>query len=355
MKDFMHNFKYMLKSNLKSLDVLFWIVSYPIILSLLFYLSIGSIQHKKIDKLDVGIEENNPRLEYLKISNLFNFKYTTPETANKMIENKEINAFIDKDLNLLVNKNNVTNSLNINIIDSILSQFKEMENLQIPIEKYDFKVNYFTQSDSEMGAVKFHMYSLIAMYLIYGYFISINGYSIYQANLSTLGARISVTPLKKSIALLTPFTIGLLVNIVSNIILILFITYVYKINVINNVLVSSLVILSANIFGVSLGAIFSITNKFNIDFKNGIGISLSLLMSFLTGMMSNDVKNIVEDGFPLLAKINPIALSMDALYGLNVLKDVNLAIENSILLLATSVVIIGVSVLFMRRLKYESI
>lgn len=135
----------------------------------------------------------------------------------------------------------------------------------------------------------------------------------------------------------------------------LLITKIYKINIITNLPLTLLIMLSGNLLGISLGLLISITNKFNIDVKTTVGVIGFLLLSFLSGMMGVEVKAFIIENMPILSKINPVSLSMDGLFYANILNRSDLVIKNSLIILGVSFIIITISILYMRRIKYDSI
>ncbi|MFM1539537.1 ABC transporter permease [Helcococcus bovis] len=355
MKNFMHNLKYLVKSVFVDKDVLFWIILYPIILSSFFYFSLNSIGKESASKINVGLDSKNEYSYIFKQVDIFNLLDIKKGEENSSLKNNKIDAFVDEKLNIKTSSNTVNYTFKVNVVESVVRQIKEMQNLNIPIEKYDFNANYFSSKNAEVSPIKFFMYSLLAMYMIYGYFMTCQIYSLYQGNLSAFGARVSVSPISKYNKLFVPFVFGFLVNIFSNILLILVITYIYGISIIQNLPYTAIILISANILGLSLGALISVTNKLSLNAKTGLGVGISLFLAFLTGMMNNQMKSVIEGAVPFISKINPVALGMDALYGVNVLNDTKILYENVGLMLVSSLVILSISFVFMNRGRYESI
>lgn len=353
MKNFMHNLRYLLKSVIIDKDILFWIIFYPIILSSFFYFSLSG--KELTSKINVGLDSKNQYSFIFKKANIFNLVSVKKGDENLFLKNNTIDAFIDEKLNIKTSSNAINYTFKVNVVESVVRQIKEMQNLSIPIEKYDFNINYFSNRDAEVSPIKFFMYSIVSMYMIYGYFMTLHLYSFYQANLSDFGARVSVSPISKFSKLFVPFVIGFIVNMFSNILLIFVITYIYGISIIQNIPYTIIILIVSNILGLSLGALISVTNKLSLNVKTILGVGFSLFLSFLTGMMNNKMKAIIEGVVPYISKINPVALGMDALYGINVLNDTKIIYENVTIMLVASLVILSISFLFINRGRYESI
>jgi ABC-2 type transport system permease protein len=219
----------------------------------------------------------------------------------------------------------------------------------------DFSVDYLKNTRQQANGILVIFYSLIAMVSTYGVFPGIEAVALSQANLSNLGARINITPLKKSTLLISGIIVGLLINIVSNILLIFFLQYVLKLNLFTNLAYSSIFIILGNVFGISLGLFIGSSNKKSAVVKTMISIMVTLFLSFLSGLMSPDMKVLIEKNVPLLSRLNPIAIITNSLYKINLLENTKNLSQGMILLAVYSLILMSISYLFLRRNQYDSI
>lgn len=114
----------------------------------------------------------------------------------------------------------------------------------------------------------------------YGVFPGIETAVTSQANLTDIGARINTTPIKKSTLLISGVIDGLLINIFSNILLLLFLRFVLKMDLFTNIWYSGIFILLGNLFGVSLGIFVGSSNKKSPGVKVMFSIATTLFLSF---------------------------------------------------------------------------
>jgi ABC-2 type transport system permease protein len=105
----------------------------------------------------------------------------------------------------------------------------------------------------------------------------------------------------------------------------------------------------------SLGILVGVSNKKSEDAKIGILVSVTMACSFLAGMMFLQMKYIVAENVPLLAKINPVNMITDGLYSLYYYDTFDRYLYNVFSLIVFSVIMIGLSYNFIRRKKYDSI
>jgi len=119
----------------------------------------------------------------------------------------------------------------------VLEQLKQTIKLNRPFDGREFSVNYVSSRDQKANATTIIFYSLIAMVSTYGVFAGIETVSLIQANLSNLGIRLNVTPLKKKDFLMAGTIVAFLLNLLSNVMLLLFINYILKIETVQRVFV----------------------------------------------------------------------------------------------------------------------
>ena len=118
-----------------------------------------------------------------------------------------------------------------------------------------------------------------------------------------------------------------------------------------------LVLLSlvSSLAGVALGILIGVSNKKSIEFKINLGIAISMLMSFLSGMMISSVKVLIQEKIPILGKINPVSVVTDAIYSLYYYESTSRFFQNIGLLILISLTFFLASLFFMRGKEYENL
>ena len=89
--------------------------------------------------------------------------------------------------------------------------------------------------------------------------------------------------------------------------------------------------------------------------KIGIILGISMVSSFLAGLMNGNMKDIVEKSFPIVNRINPASLISDAFYCINVYNDTARYYRNLVTLAVMSAAFVMASFLLIRRNRYDSI
>ena len=282
---------------------------------------------------------------------VINVKTVSEENIVKSLADSEIDGYIKDDFSLIVDRS----GLNQTVIKGILDEMNQTIVLNEPMENIDFTINYVEGTTQKANGILIIFYSLIAMVSTYGVFPGIETVNLSQANLSNIGARINVTPIKKSTLLISGMIVGLLLNLFSNILLIIFLKYVLKLELFTNLYYNIVFIGLGNLFGISLGIFIGSSNKKNAGVKTMMSIAITMFLSFLSGLYSADIKVLIDDKFPILSKLNPIAIISNSLYRINLLDNTNNLTQGILILLFYSVTLMFISFLFLRRRQYDSI
>lgn len=351
MKAIWRNSIYIYKNMFRDRSMTFWQLIYPIVLVSFFYTAFSGITSGGIENINLGIEKDNPAAYILGDVEVVNLIEIGEGEVKESLENKSIAGFVNKDLNLLVDREGP----NQTILKSILDTIKQTKMLDAPIEKLDFSVNYLTPESQQANGLLVIFYSLIAMVSAYGVFPGIEITNLVQANLTPLGARLNVSPNKKSTLLISGVAVGLFMNLISNTLLFLFIHFVLDLDLIKNLAATSLFILLGNLFGISLGIFIGSSNKKSEGFKNMLAISSTLFLAFVAGLMSPDIKYMIEEKLPIIAKINPMSVITNNLYRINLLENTSGLSSGLFILLAYSLILMFGSYIFLRRKSYDSI
>jgi ABC-2 type transport system permease protein len=351
MRNLFRNCIYQGKNLLRDAGFSFWSLIYPLIMAVFFYMTLSGVLDFQLENINVGIDSENPISYILEDIDFVNVHKVPEDEVLKKLDSEEIDGFIDEDLNIKVNKSGI----NQTIIKEIVEQIKQMKKLNRPIEKYDFSIDYILGRNQKANPLIIIFYSLIAMVSAYGVFAGIETVILIQANLSNIGARVNITPIKKHKFLLAGVIVALLLNLFANGILLIFIKYVLKLNLFNELKYSTILIIMGNLFGVALGVFIGSCNKKSESTKTIMAIAIMLFLSFLSGMMNTQIKVMIDEKAPILAKLNPISIITNNLYRINLLKSTKSVGEGILILSIESIVLIFISYIFLRGKNYDSI
>ena len=392
---FLHNFKYSLKTLLRNKGLIFWTFAFPIILGTLFNLAFSDIENKEtLDIIDIAIVNNEEfktdtyfaesfkALSKKKDPNqLFDTKYTDLSTAKTLLKENKITGYLlfeNNDVKITVNDKGYHETILRFVVDELSSQKEMLEtitakevadsyksgNLNVNYEKiYQDTLNLINNttpklnniSNSNLSYTMIEYYTLLAMACLYGALISMFVTNKKIANMSSAGKRTSVSPANKKTLLLGSFLASYLVQLLGILILYLYTIFVIKVDYGSNTFLVFLLLMSGSLAGLTLGIAISTVLKSNENTKTGILISLTMLASFLSGMMGITMKYVIDTNIPILNKINPEAMITDGLYSLYYYRTLDRFYFNIISLIIFSIIMLVISYQGLRREKYDSI
>ena len=204
------------------------------------------------------------------------------------------------------------------------------------------------------GNVQF-FYALIAMACLYGCFIGFGSAIGIQANITPLAARRCVTPTHKLKLILTDQLTSFALGYVDVIILILYLRYILNLDFQGQMGKMLVVSFFGSLIGVSMGMFIGSFGKMQEGVRIGLMLGISMVSSFLAGLMNGNMKDIVEKSVPFVNRINPASLISDAFYCINVYDDMTRYYRNLITLAVMCVVLVMASFFMVRRERYDSI
>ena len=392
---FWHNFKYSLKTLLKSKMLLFWTFAFPIILGTLFNMAFSNIENsEKLDIINIAIINNDDfenneafkaSFEELSDENnedrLFNTQYTTEEKAKELLDNGEIVGYmkLKEDKPILTFATSGINETIFKYVTEEIEQtsdiiknlsetetqkqitsgnyninYEEIYNKVIELAKED-EVKLKNISNSNLSYTMIEFYTLIAMTCLYGGMLSMVSINQTLANMSNKGKRIAVSPTKKGTIILSSLLASYIAQLIGLAILFVYTLFVLKVDYGDNTSLIILLAMIGSFAGLTLGTFVGTLFKTNENAKTGILIALTMFWCYLSGMMGITMKYVVDKNVPIINKINPASMITDGLYSLYYYDTFDRYWFNIISLLIFAFVLMLISFFSLRRQKYDSI
>lgn len=362
-----------IKVLLREKTVLFWTLVFPIALGTFFHLAFANLMSSESFKSpDVAVSSvDSSFLSYLDSLSkgdqaVIQLTVTSDAEAKKLLEDKKIAGYYSGNpITMVINSNGIDQT----IMKIILDQYYQLSNtvttlasihpeaLQAGVmEAAKQKQSYVNHDDkNNMDVTVIYFYTLIGMVCMYAGFFGISAVNESEANLSVRGARIHISPTHKLKGLLANVLAGWIIQYVELLILLAYLTVVLKVDFGNQIWYILILIFFGSLAGITSGTLFSACSKKEEDTKISLFVSISMILSFLAGMMIVSMKYIIAESLPILNYINPVSLVTDGLYSLYYYTDLTRYWSNILYLGIFSVVMIALSYLTLRRKKYDSI
>ena len=386
---FVHKFKYTLKILLKNKMLLFWTFAFPILLGTFFTMAFSDIESgEMLDIIDIAIIDNDEfqnneiYQEVFKTlsdenneDQLFHTVYTTKKKAEKLLEDGKISGYLllnNQKPNVVIQSNGINETIFNQVVDEIESQsaiLKTVIETQInkqeifdyqkiyqEIEKTlngDVKINNISNKNLSYTMIEF--YTLIAMACLYGGMFAKKALLNELANMTSIGKRNSITPISKIKLILGSLSASYFVQLIGLALLYLYTIFVLKVDYGTHFLLIVLLSLAGSLAGLSLGVGTTCLVKGSENTKTGVLLAISMVGCFLCGMMGITMKYVIDTNVPILNQINPANMITDGLYSIYYYNTFDRFYFNLLSLFVFSIVVIGISIFQMRRMKYDSI
>lgn len=392
---FLHNLKYTIKTLFKNKILIFWTFAFPIILGIFFNMAFSNIEKdEKLKVFDIAVV-NDSQFENQKIyqealkelsaddseNKLFNIKYVKKEKADSLLDDSDIEGYIifkNEEPQVVVKKNGTYQTLirfvvteigqNKAIIEDLTKKTVENEiakgSTSFDSEKIakdilekinNGQVNMKNISASNLSYMQIEFYTLIAMTCMYCGMLGLTAINNCLANMSSKGKRISVSPNKKSIIVLSSAIGSYLVSMVGIAILILFLRFVLKVDFGDNTPLVILLSAVGDLAGISMGVLIASVFRVSEGAKTGITIAITMFLSVLSGMMGVTLKYVIDKNVPVINLINPNNLITDGFYSLYYYDTLDRYLRDVTYLLVFVVICLTISFISLRREKYDSI
>lgn len=372
-----------LKCLFRTRGILFWTLLFPIVLSTFFNLAFSNIYSGEMfQSIPVGVINNQGYLDdtvfqmALKETNasdeeeskLFEVTECSREKAEELLSNGEIFGFIDveDDYSFTVKDSAIEQT----IVKSFLDIYKQHRNIitniveKDPSKLEDVMSELMNTSGFVMEKVKgenkpdtmiTYYFALIAMASLYGCNWGLKEIIDIQADQSVRGARMNVAPIHKMKLLLCNLSAAVVVQICNILLLIAYLAFVLKIDFGNDIGYIILTCIVGSITGVTMGSMLSALIKKSEELQVSILVSITMICSFLAGLMIANMKYIVALYVPILQYINPAALIADAFYSLYYYDTYTRFFTNIGCLFGFSLLFGIITYLATRRREYASI
>ena len=375
--------KYRFLQIVREFSVMFWALAFPLILATLFYFSFGSAGlsstgESEWDKIKVYVVTSQQEtadsaaflsfLDAMEQQTLELLPCDSEKEALEALNQGTISGiyYASESPSLSVGKNGLQESILTSLLTSYTQNaavLKEIaashpEHLDAAIHEisnYRQMVRETSLGGETLDPNVQYFFALIAYACLSGTFLGVRASFDSQANLTPLGARRSITPTHRLTLILVDMLVLTAIHFINIMILTVYIGKILGIGLGHNLPALLLVNLMGSIIGITLGLAFGSLTKLSLNIKLGLSVLLTLFPSFLAGLMFGNMKNIIEQHFPVLNRINPAAVLSDAYYCMGVYNDMERFTKCILILAFMSIILLFAAFLGIRRERYDSI
>ena len=356
---------YNLKITFKNKELIFWTFAFPIILGTLFYAAFSNIKtaedYEPIKIAVVKNEKNRIYPIYTEIlkslsegeDRVFDTTYyDTKDTAMAKVHDNEASGAVVFETEtdypeFVVEKSSIDQTIAQNVMT-------EIEQSMVAGRKFDNpKIENTYHTDFEFTMIEY--YSLLAMACLYGGMIATKALDKNLANMTASGKRIAVASVSKAKIVLGTLFTSYITQLIGLAILFSYMTLVLRIDFGANLPYIILFTMIGALMGLALGTFVSAVFKTKEDNKDGILTGFTMVGCFFAGMMGPQMKYLIDNSVPILNKVNPSAIITDGYYALSTYGPGERFFFDIISLLIFSAVLSFISIIILRRQKYDNL
>lgn len=338
-----------LKVNIREKSSSFWVMIYPLILMLLMYAAFSGLQNVADPDITVGIAADHPMktaFQEIGVAEVFTMDEAAARDA---LEDGTITAYIRYDGDVMIAREGIDQE----IVRAIMTEYRRIEALWPATEHLTMERGAFTTRKAAVNnEFSVYFYNVFAMFSLYGYFGSMFVTELFRGGTSQASQRIAVSPVRPWKGVLAGILSSAIQLSITMIMLYLLSDVILGLDLIQAPGPSAVVILLGMFFGITQGLMFGAI-RMPAWARSVVGIVGSLLMAFLSGMMSVDVRNAITVHAPIIHRLNPVSRLTESFFRVNVFGDASACWRAAPVILAYAAIFIAVAVVLLRRRSFK--
>ena len=367
---------------LRNRETIIWTWVFPLMLSTLFFAVFTNIDaDSRFREIPLGVVEDDAYLRDATFraalesvtgggeGALFDLRLCAErDEADALLEAGEIEGYVflvDEIPELIVSDNGIGQTVAKGFLDSYLQTKSSAAALMqqggysaAQLHEFAQPVSYTAEislSSSPQTDKVNYFYALLALVCMYGGFQGLVTMTQMQANLSPLGARKTIAPIKRFRLMFYDLLGGFTIQYLCLLVVVAYIRFVLGISFGTKIWMLFLTCLAGSMLGVAFGSMITVMTKLGEQAKVAILITITMICSFLSGMMVGGINYTIAQKAPAVSWINPAARITDAFYCLYYYDTYDRYFLNIGIIIAMTAVMLAITALFVRRRQYESI
>ena len=397
----LHSLKYAFITTVKNKNTFVWTFIFPIALSTFMFLSFGNVYKDELvmSSIPVAVEEGFEEtqisvqnfLEGAKQSNgdpYFVVSVLSKEAAKEALENGDVSAIVTTEgltPTVVVNGNDFKEEIVITAMNEYLKYKKTIDDITADIIKNGIAVEsgagvapeemtpeklaeaeaailakiaeaetdeqFFNETSLAKGPQNIYnnfFYATFAMGCLFACLGAVNLTDKLMPGRTPLSGRLNICGTSKLKMVISQMSVNLLVVFAAQMGAYFYMRLI-GIELTDDILAVAGILLAGASFGISLGVLIGAIPRLGEGSKVGIGVGVTMLISFLADLCTTGIKDSIERNMPIINRISPAALISDSFMTIYVYDDYDRYFRNLITLVAMAVVITTIAIFILSR------
>lgn len=397
----LHSLKYAFITTVKNKNTFVWTFIFPIALSTFMFLSFGNVYKDELvmNSIPVAVEEGFEEtqisvqnfLEGAKQNNgdpYFVVSVLSKEAAKEALENGDVSAIVTTEgliPTVVVNGNDFKEEIVITAMNEYLKHQQTVigimsdyvkngfvdENgesialgkltpeqteeasaaILAKLEELETDETFFNETSLAKGPQNVYnnfFYATFAMGCLFACLGAVNLTDKLMPGRTPLSGRLNICGTSKLKMVISQMSVNLLVVFAAQMGAYFYMRLI-GIELTDDILAVAGILLAGASFGISLGVLIGAIPRLGEGSKVGIGVGVTMLISFLADLCTTGIKDSIERNMPIINRISPAALISDSFMTIYVYDDYDRYFRNLITLVAMAVVITTIAIFILSR------
>lgn len=397
----LHSLKYAFITTVKNKNTFVWTFIFPIALSTFMFLSFGNVYKDELvmNSIPVAVEEGFEEtqisvqnfLEGAKQNNgdpYFVVSVLSKEAAKEALENGDVSAIVTTEgltPTVVVNGNDFKEEIVITAMNEYLKHQQTVigimsdyvkngfvdENgesialgkltpeqteeasaaILAKLEELETDEQFFNETSLAKGPQNVYnnfFYATFAMGCLFACLGAVNLTDKLMPGRTPLSGRLNICGTSKLKMVISQMSVNLLVVFAAQMGAYFYMRLI-GIELTDDILAVAGILLAGASFGISLGVLIGAIPRLGEGSKVGIGVGVTMLISFLADLCTTGIKDSIERNMPIINRISPAALISDSFMTIYVYDDYDRYFRNLITLVAMAVVITTIAIFILSR------
>ncbi len=377
---FWHIYRVKLKCIARNRQLLFWTIMFPLILATFFQLALSNLaSHEAFERIPVAMVQS-PALDAEPIFRqvlasvsegedaLLSVTFADRAQAEELLQKREVEGIIDftPELGMTVLQSGINQTILKGFLDDYLQTSKTVNGVFAAdrlgaltrlsdILRRDSYIQDAPVNESVKDPYVTFFYALIAMTCLYGGFLCMEEVNRASADVSAQGMRTTLAPTHKMVVILSAMAAAFTVQLIEISLLMFYLSAILRVSFGGQMPWIALACVAGTLCGASFGAMIGCVVRGGEGVKIGAMIGISMLMSYMAGLMDFGITYAINQKAPIIALLNPASLINGCFSSLYYGPNMARYTQNLLLLLALTAAFGLIAYGRLRRKKYASV
>jgi len=353
---------------------MFWGMAFPVIMGIIFNVAFGGLSSGEFNPIPVAVVimddmamistafyEALPMLSEVMAATVTGYEYA----AELLFEREIAGIFLlGYELELVVNSGGVDAS----ILETVANEFSmtaitlgnivniDPHGIIAAVEAMQGYTTSMLQLNLQaVGILENFFYVMLAIGCFMGIHLGLESVANLQADMTQVGARVSVSPTSKLRLFAETVVSNTIVQFIMSVAVMLFYMHVLGVEFGERLGLILLACFFSGTMAVTVGMFVAAITPGRLAAKRNIILALCNVFFIAGGMFAIEIRNLIRELVPIFDRLNPIVLISDTFVSLAIRENLDIFIQNSLTMLGITIILCAASGLVLARRRHANL